>query len=181
MEKILNLACEAVLLEGGCQYQMIRKDVERSTDNAFSYCAARAAYGGRTAISYKYSGAADIIVIKSGNSVIWQTENIREHYARVDAKESYTICAMVYTPTGKVTVAATEAFSLSEPVYCEEVPKISLIIPMFNSSEFIAGTVERQGTETADEEYAVPSSCTEPKQGRSSGVGKRRTGRSGTT
>lgn len=140
--KILNLACEAVLLEGGCRYQMIRKDVERSTDNAFSYCAARAAYGGRTAISYKYSGAADIIVIKSGNSVIWQTENIREHYALVDAKESYTICAMVYTPTGKVTVAATEAFGLSEPVYCEEVPKISLIIPMFNSSEFIAGTID---------------------------------------
>lgn len=141
--KTLNLASESVLLGDKCKYQLMQKENERKCEeNAFSYYVARESYGGKHAISFQYSGDADIIVIKAGDRTIWQTDNLLSHYALVEPEAEYSIHAMVYTQTGKLAIASTKPFPVSKPSFQKNSPKISLIIPMYNSSNFIARTID---------------------------------------
>lgn len=114
----------------------------------FTYTVLRESYGGNLALSWVFTGKADVfdgfLVYDEFGTQLCETKNVHQHYFLItDSYEQeigFVLKAFVETIKGKMVVAESERISLSASRY--EEPVISLIMPAYNAEDYIVRSVD---------------------------------------
>lgn len=100
--------------------------------------------GSKAFLSWNFKGYADGFIVSDKNSqeIVEETNDGLKHYAYVDLDENseYVIRAFVNSPNGKIVICESEQVKLTERKF--EKPRVSLIIPAYNSKDYIARSID---------------------------------------
>ncbi len=130
-----------MLQKYGCRIPDIRI---MPTEGEFTFITLNESYDGNLALSWNFLGKPDgfFICDKTGMT-IYETENIHQHYfqiSRSGAEDAFIVKACVNTPEGKVVTAESTPVTLK--TWRNEIPKVSLIIPVYNAEDYIVRSMD---------------------------------------
>lgn len=110
----------------------------------FTFVTLYESYGGNLALSWDFRGKADGFLIYDGfGTKVCETRNIHQHYFLIkgyEKKTKFILKAFIDTAKGKIMIAESEELYLCARNY--EEPKVSLIIPAYNSEEYIVRAID---------------------------------------
>lgn len=114
-------------------------------DNGFVGLSAYKSYGDKVFLSWLYNGRADgfAVYAKGMDTPIYITTDGLKHFAYLKGfKEDveFVVKAFISTVNGKIFVADSEPVILSERRFTK--PLVSLIIPAYNSKDYIARSID---------------------------------------
>lgn len=120
-------------------------EVFTPNDNEFISLSAYKSYGDKIFLSWLYKGRADgfAIFAKGMDKPIFETTDGLKHFTCLKGFKDdveFVIKAFISTPNGKTFVTESMPISLSERKY--EKPLVSLIIPAYNSKDYIARSID---------------------------------------
>ncbi len=111
---------------------------------AFSSTVLKESYGGNLALSWSYKGNTDgFLVCDASGKVVFDTNNVHQHYYLIKGYEKgscFVVKAYVETMKGKLVIAESGLTCLEEEKY--ESPRVSLIIPAYNSEDYVARSID---------------------------------------
>ena len=110
----------------------------------FDFTSLRKSYNGLF-LSWQYDGNADgfYVYVKDCNEPIFTTNDYMRHYFTAKGcsdNTKFIVKAFVNTSKGRVTVAESDVIELKTLQYTH--PEISLIIPAYNSEDYIARSID---------------------------------------
>lgn len=122
----------------------VPKKVYKLGQPAFSSTVLKESYGGNLALSWSYKGNTDgFLICDASGKVIFDTNNVHQHYFLIMGHEKdscFIVKAYVETLKGKLVIAESGLTYLDVEKY--EGPKVSLIIPAYNSEDYVARSID---------------------------------------
>ena len=136
-----------------------------SVEGEFTYTVLRESYGGGMALSWSFQGRPDgFWIYDESGKRICETRNIHQHYIRIEgyeAEHGFAVKAFVDTVNGKMAIAETGLVYPHTGHY--DIPRVSLVIPVYNAEAYIARTLDNALAQSLPELeiLAVDDGCTD--------------------
>lgn len=139
--------------------------VASSIEGEFTYAVLHESYGGGMALSWSYKGRPDgFWICDELGKQICETRNVHQHYFRIEgygAEHGFAVKAFADTVKGKMAIAETGLVYLQTRHY--GIPKVSLVIPVYNAEDYISRTMDNALAQSLGELeiLAVDDGCTD--------------------
>ncbi len=101
-------------------------------------------YGGNLALSWNFKGNTDGFLIYDGiGRLVTEINNVHQHYFLIRGygkDSSFIIKAYMETLKGKLVIAESKSICLDVKIH--EIPRVSLIIPVYNAEKYVIRSID---------------------------------------
>lgn len=114
------------------------------TEGEFTCVTLNESYGRNLALSWNFLGKPDgFFIYDKAGTLLYETGNAHQHYFRISGygtEDVFSVKAYVNTPEGKIVTAESTQAALK--TWRHEIPKVSLIIPVYNAEDYIVRSID---------------------------------------